>query len=127
MPLVPVAWGELIDKITILEIKVQRLRRPDALANAARELAALQGAFAEALPSLGLESLTTELRRVNLKLWEIEDAIREKEAQQDFGLDFIVLARAVYRTNDERARLKREIDRLQGSEITEEKQYSPYS
>jgi hypothetical protein len=125
MPLVPVAWGELIDKIAILEIKVQRLRRPEARASAARQLAALQAACAGAA-SPELDRLATALRRVNLRLWDIEDAIREKEARQDFGPDFVALARSVYRSNDERARLKREIDRLLGSDLTEEKQYTPY-
>ena len=127
VPHVPVSWGELIDKITILEIKVQRLRQPDAVANAQLELALLLeplAALRQADPELG--RLRHELGAVNRSLWDIEDRIREKEARQSFDADFIALARAVYRTNDDRSRIKREINRLLRSAIIEEKQYVQY-
>ena len=122
-PLVPVSWGELLDKIAILEIKCQRLRAPEALANAARELAALRpAADTAAVP----RELTAALAAVNQRLWTIEDRIREKEAAGDFGPEFVALARSVYRENDERGRIKRAINTLLGSGLVEEKQYSAY-
>jgi hypothetical protein len=126
-PRVPISWGELVDKKTILEIKAERLRAPQAVANARQELALLK----EVLRALGpapadLGRLEADLRAVNRRLWDIEDAIRRKEAQRSFDAGFIDLARSVYRTNDERARLKREISALLGSGIVEEKQYDPY-
>ena len=126
-PRVPVSWGELIDKITILEIKTERLRAPAALANAAHELALLRGVLAELAdaPS-GLAALHGELAAVNRRLWDIEDAIRRKEAAAEFDAEFIELARAVYRSNDERSRIKRAINELLGSDIIEEKQYVGY-
>ena len=127
-PSVPVSWGELIDKITILEIKVERLRAPAALANAGartrRCCAACWRSWRSAPP--GLAALRGELAAVNRRLWDIEDAIRRKEASQTFDADFIELARAVYRTNDERSRIKRAINELLGSDIIEEKQYVGY-
>ena len=123
-PLVPVSWGELIDKITILEIKVERLRQPDAVANARRELALLLAALGP--EDADLDRLRGELGAVNRGLWDIEDRIREKEALQSFDSDFIALARAVYRSNDERARIKREINLKLRSAIIEEKQYVQY-
>ncbi len=126
MPDAPVSWGELIDKITILEIKARRLTAPAALANVQRELAALRAVEAQLTPDPELASLKAELTRVNTALWEIEDDIREKEAASDFGPAFVELARAVYRTNDLRAALKRDINRVTGSELVEEKSYSGY-
>jgi hypothetical protein len=125
-PSVPVSWGELIDKLTILEIKSERLSSEAARANVRREYELLAGivARAEAEPKLAL--LKTALKAVNEKLWSIEDAIRAKDAAKSFDADFIALARAVYHTNDERGRLKHEIDVLLGSEIVEEKEYSSY-
>ena len=126
-PSIPVSWGELIDKITILEIKSERLRSRAALANVQRELAQLLPIASEAEslePKLG--SLRAELKRVNETLWGIEDDIRAKEAANAFDADFIALARAVYRNNDERGRLKQDINALLKSDIAEEKQYSRY-
>ncbi len=123
-PRVPVSWGELIDKITILEIKVERLNATAAAANARHELKLLRGEFAglaEVPP--GLAGLQEALRAVNRRLWDIEDEIRRKEAAEAFDATFIALARAVYRTNDERSRIKRAINQLLRSEIIEEKQY----
>lgn len=124
LPRVPVSWGELIDKKTILEIKVERLRDPDAVANARRELAPLEATLATlAPPPPELDRLQAELREVNRRLWDIEDAIRQKEAELSFDAGFIELARSVYHTNDERTRIKREINLLLRSGIVEEKQY----
>jgi hypothetical protein len=126
-PRAPISWGELIDKITILEIKVDRLRASDAVANAGRELALLLDALAALEnPPAGLAPLRSALGTVNLRLWEIEDSIREKEASQSFDAAFIELARAIYHTNDERSRIKRAINELLGSGIVEEKQYADY-
>jgi hypothetical protein len=123
-PLIPVSWGELADKISILEIKCARLRVPDAVANAARELLALAAVLATVAETIAVERAA--LTAVNTRLWEIEDALREKEAAQDFGEAFIALARAVYRENDERARIKAAINRALRSALVEEKQYSRY-
>ncbi|MCY3931293.1 MAG: DUF6165 family protein [Acidobacteria bacterium] len=124
---VEVSPGELIDKITILEIKTERIADPDKLANVHRELGSLTAARSEALPrSTELDELTAELRRINERLWEIEDDIRDCERKSDFGQRFIDLARAVYRTNDRRAAAKRQINELLGSELVEEKDYADY-
>jgi len=124
---VPVSVGELVDKITILEIKCERISDASKLKNVRRELDALQAVRGhEVETSKALTRATRELRRVNEALWEIEDAIREQERRGDFGERFVELARSVYRQNDERARLKREIAQLTGSALTEEKSYAPY-
>ena len=120
-PLAPVSWGELLDKITILEIKADRIADPAARANVGRELALLREVAAPVLPQPGLAPLVEDLRRVNGALWRIEDDIRAKEAAAQFDSGFIKLARSVYLTNDERAALKREINALLGSELVEEK------
>jgi len=128
-PIVPVSWGELLDKVAILEIKRQRLRAPAALANTERELTALAPALAALVREplgLGLAELRSALAAVNQRLWTIEDRIREKEAQGDFGEAFVALARSVYRENDERGRIKRAINTLLGSGLMEEKQYAAY-
>ncbi len=123
-PRVPISWGELIDKITILEIKVERLRAPAGRANAAHELALLRAELVE--PPAGLATLREELAAVNRRLWDIEDDIRQKEASQVFDAGFVALARAVYHSNDDRSRIKRAINELLGSGIIEEKQYVGY-
>jgi len=126
-PHVPVSWGELIDKITILEIKAERLQAPAAQANATHELSLLRAVLAELADSPpGLAVLRGKLAAVNRRLWDIEDGIRRKEASQAFDAEFIELARAVYRNNDERSRIKRAINQLLGSAIIEEKQYVGY-
>lgn len=126
-PIVPVSWGELLDKISILEIKRKRLSAAPAVANAERELAALTPQLALLDPSpAGLGALRAALAAVNERLWAIEDQIREQEAAKDFGAAFVALARSVYRENDERGRLKREINLLLRSTLVEEKQYSAY-
>ena len=126
-PVVPVSWGELLDKIAILEIKRLRLRAPQAVANAERELPALNPCFTMLVAAPAeLAELRAALAAVNLRLWEIEDQIREKDAQGDFGEEFVALARSVYRENDERGRIKRAVNTLLGSDLMEEKQYSAY-
>jgi uncharacterized protein DUF6165 len=123
MPEAPVSWGELIDKITILEIKRDRLTAPAALANVRRELAALQQLEVRLAGDETLAALRAKLAETNAALWEIEDDIRAHEARSDFGARFVELARAVYRKNDERAALKREINIRLASDIIEEKSY----
>ena len=123
-PSVPVSWGELLDKITILEIKEERIADPAARSNVRRELGLLRDIAAPALAEPAATRLLATLRRINERLWDIEDDIRGKEAHADFGPDFIALARAVYKTNDQRAALKRELNGLLNSELVEEKSYA---
>ena len=124
IPSVPVSWGELLDKITILKIKRARIDRPDALANVEREHRALSEAAARVIGIDGLAPLLQRLKRVNEILWDVEDAIREQEADARFGTRFVALARSVYKTNDERAAIKRAINALLRSELIEEKSYA---
>ncbi len=124
---IPVAPGELIDKITILEIKAERFRDPAKLDNVRRELALLWQAWTAAPEAdTDISELRARLKQVNEKLWQIEDDIRAEEARGDFGERFVALARAVYFTNDARAALKREINTRLGSQIVEEKGYVDY-
>jgi hypothetical protein len=121
---IPVSVGELIDKITILEIKVHRLDG-ERRSNVEKELALLN----EQLEAAGLSleaGLRDQLKEVNTSLWEIEDRIRACEARGAFGEEFIALARQVYRQNDRRAALKRRINQLCGSALVEEKMYTSY-
>jgi len=122
--LVPISSGELLDKISILRIKDERIEDPEQLQNVRHELRLLQKAV-EALPATEdqVEDWLEELVEVNGQLWEIEDDIRACEAAEDFGPRFIELARSVYRTNDVRARIKREINEATGSDLVEEKSY----
>jgi hypothetical protein len=124
---IPVSWGELFDKLTILEIKQARIDDQRKLVNIDRELAALRDVCSDSvLPGAPLEELIDELRRTNEKLWQIEDDIRDCERRKDFSAGFIELARSVYKTNDKRAELKLKINRLLGSELIEEKSYEAY-
>jgi len=124
-PNVPVPWGELIDKITILEIKSIRITSATAVANVRLELDLLNEKASQLLLSKpDLLKLKDALVLVNEALWEIEDKIRDKEAAADFGPEFIDLARSVYKTNDRRAAIKREINLLLKSKLMEEKCYS---
>ncbi|MEO5374291.1 MAG: DUF6165 family protein [Alphaproteobacteria bacterium] len=124
---VEVSTGELIDKITILEIKAARMTDAEKLRNVHLELATLTAARDGATrPSPELERLTGDLKAVNEALWDIEDDIRACERAGDFGSRFVELARAVYRTNDRRSALKRDINQLLGSRLVEEKSYAPY-
>ena len=124
--LVEVAPGELIDKITILRIKTERITDPVKVKNVSVELDVLQKAQATLPASEELDQLTEQLKAVNEELWVIEDDIRDCERSQDFGDTFIKLARAVYHTNDRRAALKKQINELLGSKILEEKSYAEY-
>ncbi|MGD9600190.1 MAG: DUF6165 family protein [Gammaproteobacteria bacterium] len=126
---IEVSYGELVDKITILEIKSERIPDPAKLANVRRELAALRDAWEAIEPGAARDDVSAaraELRRVNAQLWDIEDAIRDHERSGTFDARFIELARSVYVTNDHRARLKKRIDTLLGSRFSEEKSYQPY-
>jgi chromosome segregation ATPase len=124
---VEVSAGELIDKITILQIKSARITDAAKLENVRRELAALEAARDRAIPrSEELDRLTAELRALNEALWEIEDEIRLCERRQDFGPRFVELARSVYRTNDRRSACKRRLNDLLGSRLVEEKAYTSY-
>lgn len=124
VPSVPVSWGELLDKITILEIKRARLSSSIGLANVEKEHALLVASAREALQAPGVAALIDRLRRVNETLWDVEDAIREQEAEARFGPRFVALARSVYQTNDTRAAIKRELNLLLDSELVEEKSYA---
>jgi hypothetical protein len=126
-PHVPVSWGELVDKITILQIKATRIAARDARANVAHELASLRGVAGEALYAASVAPLMEQLQAVNEQLWEIEDKIREREAEGDFGQRFVELARSVYKTNDLRAAIKRRINEALGSELVEEKSYADWA
>ena len=124
---VAIAPGELIDKLTILEIKAERVGDAAKLRNVRTELEVLTQARQRWLrPSPALETLTADLKAVNAALWEIEDEIRLCERAQDFGPRFVELARSVYKQNDRRAALKRRINELLGSDLVEEKAYTPY-
>jgi uncharacterized small protein (DUF1192 family) len=124
--LVPISVGELIDKIVILEIKLERIKNANQLANIANELGALRAVRLGDVDRARLDALSAELKRVNAKLWDVEDSIRECDARGDFGDNFIELARAVYRFNDERARLKKAINVESGSRLVEEKSYKSF-
>jgi hypothetical protein len=125
--MVPVSFGELLDKIAILEIKAERIDDPDKRANVRRELDALNASWAaHAASAVDLRVLRAALKAVNERLWQIEDAIRVQEKAQRFDAEFIRLARAVYFENDERARIKREINLALGSTYIEEKSYQDY-
>ena len=125
---VPISYGELIDKLTILEIKAERMRDPAKLANVRDELELLTATWANA-PASGTDIAIerAELKRINESLWEIEDEIRLKEKAQAFDARFIELARAVYVTNDHRAAVKRTINEKLGSRLVEEKSYQDYA
>lgn len=124
---IPVSAGELVDKVTILEIKSERIADPGKLDNVRRELDGLAGVLRPLIAGdPRVAPLKSSLRAINETLWRIEDDIRDCERAKDFGPHFIELARNVYRTNDRRAAVKRAIDELLGSEFVEEKSYSSY-
>lgn len=126
-PRIPVAWGELIDKITILEIKSERILDAAAVANVRKELALLRDVAAPVLSDNDeILDLLRQLRAINERLWDIENRIRGKEAAGEFDREFIELARAVYKSNDERGAKKREIDRKLICGLTVEKSYEKY-
>jgi hypothetical protein len=125
--LVPVSPGELLDKITILRIKVARIQDAPKLANVKLELSLLEQTWKDAGASAHDVALDERaLENVNGQLWDIEDRIRDKEARQTFDREFIELARAVYVCNDERAAIKKRVNLQLGSRIIEEKSYKQY-
>ena len=124
--LAPISAGELIDKITILRIKAQRIA-PEKRANVRHELEQLEALAARELAAVDLAVLTAELTAINAGLWDIEDGKRDCERRGDFGPAFVALARSVYIENDRRAAVKRRINDAAGSDIVEEKSYAPYS
>jgi hypothetical protein len=126
-PKIPISWGELLDKITILQIKLENLTSKNALENVEQELKKLQSIFTQYCPkTMETTQLEGELRQINQQLWDIEDQIRGKERNSSFDDEFIQLARSVYITNDERSRIKRKINDMFGSELVEEKSYAEY-
>jgi|TARA_B110000211_G_scaffold79360_1_gene93037 uncharacterized protein (DUF3084 family) len=126
-PQVPISWGELFDKITILQIKLENLTLKNALENVEQELKKLQSIVTQNGPkTMETIQLEGELSQINQQLWGIEDKIRDKERANSFDDEFIQLARSVYITNDERSRIKRKINELLGSELVEEKSYAEY-
>jgi hypothetical protein len=125
--LVPISPGELLDRITILRIKAVRITDPVKLAHVRLELGLLEKTWSDSgYAGVNVSPDERALHEVNERLWDIEDRIRDKEAVQTFDRDFIELARAVYRSNDERAAIKKRINVLLGSRIVEEKSYKPY-
>lgn len=125
-PKIEVSWGELVDKITILEIKENRLTSPEALAGVRHELRLLQSAARDIASDPEIGRLKAELSEVNQELWQIEDDIRAREASRSFDARFIELARLVYTRNDRRAALKRRINQVTNSALVEHKQYTRY-
>ena len=126
---IEVSNGEVLDKFSILQIKGERIEDPIALQNVQRELESLQDAvdtIHSQESSDALSILQARLLEVNTQLWEVEDVLRAFENTQDFGPSFVAAARSVYQLNDRRASLKREINRLTGSTLVEEKSYEKY-
>lgn len=119
---IPVSTGEVIDKITILEIKLDKITDNDKLKNVSNELNYLK----KLIDCNSVQDLYNELREINLTLWDIEDRLRIKESKSEFDDSFIELARQVYFTNDKRAAIKKQINLHTNSELVEEKQYVDY-
>jgi len=125
--LIPISPGELLDKITILQIKAERIADPVKVANVKTELDMLSKVWSEAVSvDAEITALTAELKSINEALWEIEDDIRDEERNKRFNERFIELARAVYVTNDERANAKKKVNLHLNSTIVEEKSYQDY-
>ncbi len=125
---VPVSPGEVLDKITILEIKSERISDTSKLVNVRRELELLQASWQQSVDEDDtVRRIHNKLKTINEALWEIEDDIRDKERAREFDQVFIDLARSVYVTNDQRADAKKELNVYLGSEIVEEKSYQDYS
>ena len=124
----PVSFGELLDKITILEIKAKHISDAEKLKNVNHELHILTQTWQENVESNSqLYDLKSQLTKVNQDLWDIEDAIRMKEMKKEFDDEFIQIARSVYFQNDKRAAVKKEVNALLGSDLTEEKSYQDYT
>ncbi len=125
---IELSYGEMLDKITILQIKNERISDPDKLVNINKELNLLNGLWqADEKSSVDIVKEIAKLKAINEQLWEIEDDIRDKERAREFDEKFIELARAVYITNDQRADIKRIINMKLGSDFIEEKSYSDYT
>ena len=122
-PQVPVSWGELVDKLTILDIKKTRLTDPSAISNVSREHDYLSAVYSVIVDDSIVTALRARLLDINSQLWDVEDHIRECETAANFGPRFIELARSVYKLNDQRAAVKREINLHLRSELIEEKSY----
>jgi len=123
---VEISNGELLDKFSILEIKMGNITDPAKLTNVENEYKELTSDCTDLLRDSTISSLYAELKSINQKLWTVEDDIRECERRKDFGQEFVSLAREVYFTNDERARVKKEINLASGSSLVEEKSYQAY-
>ena len=125
---IEVSIGELIDKLSILEIKLLNIKDSYKSSNVYKELETLNPYFQDLLDEYGVDikNLYTKISKINKTLWDIEDHIREKEAKQEFDKEFVELARSVYITNDQRAAVKKEINLLTKSELVEEKSYKDY-
>lgn len=124
----PISFGELIDKITILEIKSKKISDTEKLKNIRHELTLLNSVWDNCnVGKVDISQQRQALQEINAKLWVIEDDIRDLERVSDFGDKFIALARAVYFTNDERAKVKKEINIALGSAVVEEKSYADYA
>ncbi|MGB3404814.1 MAG: DUF6165 family protein [Microcoleaceae cyanobacterium] len=123
---VPISLGELVDKITILELKLEYIQDKDKLSNVQKEYKLLTDVLENSMETSKIENLKVELKEINRKLWFIEDDIRDCERSKDFGENFITLARSVYFTNDKRAKIKKDINLQVGSDIVEEKSYASY-
>ena len=124
---VALSVGELIDKITILQLKMKFIKNKKQLKNVNNELETLRPLLKENnLETSEINRHFSELYEINLELWKIEDKIREKERQTDFGSEFVSLARSVYFTNDKRAEIKKKLNLISGSELIEEKSYAEY-
>lgn len=122
-----ISYGELVDKITILTIKTKNITDPEKLKNVHTELESLQDTYDQYIgDDAEIKQIQTELEQVNKALWDVEDAIRLKEFYQEFDDEFISLARKVYTTNDKRCALKKKIDIILGSHITEEKSHEEH-
>ncbi|MBL97782.1 MAG: hypothetical protein CMF52_08200 [Legionellales bacterium] len=124
---IDIGIGELVDKITILEIKRARIKSPEKLKNIEHELSLLNNVKAQLIQTTESDLLEEALKQINERLWDIEDSIRRCESKKQFDETFIELARAVYFTNDKRSDIKRQINQLQGSQIIEEKSYEDYA
>ena len=124
----PMSFGEVVDKITILEIKSERIDDPEKTVNIRRELELLEAVWLDAVRDMAdVSDGRSRLKAVNEELWDIEDKIRLKEKASSFDDEFVQLARSVYFTNDRRADIKKEINLALGSELIEEKSYEDYS
>jgi hypothetical protein len=123
---IPISNGELLDKFSILELKYNKILDSNKINNIKNELSYLKNISYNIIKSYNIVNLYNELKQVNERLWNIEDNIRIKENKQEFDNEFIELARNVYKTNDQRANIKKLINEISGSEIVEEKSYEKY-